>query len=95
MEQCHEAFSSLQRALFGAPVLAPADLTLPFILDTDASGVGVGGVLSQEGPEWERVVAYFSRAFSKAERRYCVNAAGALGTGAFYKALTCVAPPLH
>ena len=72
-EQCHKAFCGLQRALCGAPVLAPADPTLPFILDTDASGVGVGGVLSQEGPEGERVVAYFSRAFNKAERRYCVT----------------------
>jgi len=38
-EQYHEAFS-LQRALCGAPLLAPVDPTLPFILDTDASGVG-------------------------------------------------------
>ncbi|KAJ8390794.1 hypothetical protein AAFF_G00099260 [Aldrovandia affinis] len=46
-EQCQEAFSSLQRALSEAPVLFPPDTTLPFILDTDASGVGAGGVLSQ------------------------------------------------
>ena len=72
-EQCQEAFNSLQRALSEAPVLAPADPSLPFLLDTDASGVGVGGVLSQTGPDGERVVAYFSRAFSKAEKRYCVT----------------------
>jgi len=59
----------MQRALCGAP----ADPTLSFILDTDASGVGMGGVLSQEGPEGERVVAYFSWAFNKAERHYCVT----------------------
>ncbi|KAJ8416517.1 hypothetical protein AAFF_G00358050 [Aldrovandia affinis] len=46
-EQCQEAFSSLQHALSEAPVLSPPDTTLPFILDTDASGVGAGGVLSQ------------------------------------------------
>ncbi|KAJ8401943.1 hypothetical protein AAFF_G00375240 [Aldrovandia affinis] len=46
-EQCQEAFSSLQRALSEAPMLSPPDTTLPFILDTDASGVGAGGVLSQ------------------------------------------------
>jgi len=71
-EQCHEAFSSLQRALW-ALVLAPADPTLPFILDTDASVVGMGGLLSQEGPEVERVIAFFSWAFNKAERCYCVS----------------------
>ncbi|KAF7654948.1 hypothetical protein LDENG_00063040 [Lucifuga dentata] len=67
------AFNSLQHALSEAPVLAPADPTLPFILDTDARGMGVGGVFSQVGPERERVVAYFSRAFNKAERRYCIT----------------------
>ncbi|KAJ8416125.1 hypothetical protein AAFF_G00381470 [Aldrovandia affinis] len=72
-EQCQEAFSSLQRALSEAPVLSPPDTTLPFILDTDASGVGAGGVLSQVGPDGERVVAYFSRRFNKAKRRYCVT----------------------
>ncbi|KAF7654945.1 hypothetical protein LDENG_00063000 [Lucifuga dentata] len=72
-EQCQRAFNSLWQALSEAPVLAPADPTLLFILDTDTRGVGVGGVLSQVGPEGERVVAYFSRAFSKAERHYCIT----------------------
>jgi len=67
-EQCQGAFNRLQ-----APVLAPADPTLPFILDSDASGVGVGGVHSQVGPEGERLLAYFSRAFNKAECRYCIT----------------------
>ena len=71
MEPCQEVFSSLQRALSEAPVLSPADPTLPLILDSDASGVG--GVLSQVGPEGERVLACFSRGFNKAERRYCVT----------------------
>ena len=72
-EACLEAFVQLRRALSNAPVLAPADPSLPFVLDTDASGVGVGGVLSQVGADGERVVAYFSRVFNKAERRYCVT----------------------
>ncbi|KAG7491261.1 hypothetical protein MATL_G00001230 [Megalops atlanticus] len=46
-EQCQGAFDHLRRALSEAPVLTPADSSLPFVLDTDASGVGVGGVLSQ------------------------------------------------
>ena len=35
------------------------------------SDVGMGAVLSQVGPE--EVVAYFSKTFNKAERRYCVT----------------------
>uniref|UniRef100_A0AAR2M493 Gypsy retrotransposon integrase-like protein 1 n=1 Tax=Pygocentrus nattereri TaxID=42514 RepID=A0AAR2M493_PYGNA len=33
----------------------------------------MGAVLSQVGQEGEKVVAYFSRTFNKAERRYCVT----------------------
>ena len=43
------------------------------MMDSDASGVGAGGVLSQVGADRERVVAYFSRVFNKAEKRYCVT----------------------
>ena len=72
-EECHAAFTSLQRALMEAPVLAPPDSALPFILDTDASSVGSGAVLAQVTPGGERVVAYYSRTFNRAERHYCVT----------------------
>lgn len=70
---CQVAFTSLQEALVGAPVLSPPDPTLPFVLDTDASSVGSGAVLAQVTPGGEKVVVYHSRAFNKAERRYCVT----------------------
>ncbi|KAJ8403362.1 hypothetical protein AAFF_G00351340 [Aldrovandia affinis] len=73
LEECQEAFSSLQRALIGAAVLAPTDPILPFILGTDANNVGMGEVLAQVGPEGEGVVTYFSRMFDKAKQRYCVT----------------------
>ena len=72
-EQCQIAFGELKRALCEAPTLAPADPNLPFILDTDASDVGIGGVLAQVGPEGERVVAYYSSSLSREQRRYCVT----------------------
>ena len=71
--ECQQAFSTLQQALIQTPVLTPPDPALPFLLDTDASNDGMGAVLSQPGPEGEQVVAYFSRIFSKSERRYCVT----------------------
>ena len=55
------------------PVLVYPDLTKPFILDTDASGVGIGAVLSQKQGGTERVVAYYSRVLTKSERNYCVT----------------------
>lgn len=72
-QECHTAFTALQDALVNAPVLSPPDPNLPFILDTDASSVGLGAVLSQATTEGERVVAYYSRTFNKAEKRYCVT----------------------
>ncbi|KAJ8016400.1 hypothetical protein DPEC_G00006830 [Dallia pectoralis] len=71
--ECQQAFAILKQALGEAPVIAPPVPSEPFILDTDASNVSMGAVLAQPGPEGERVVAYFSRTFSKEERRYCVT----------------------
>ena len=55
------------------PILTPPDPTLPFILDMDACNVGIGAVLAQAGPEGEKVVAYFSKTFNKAEHCCCVT----------------------
>jgi hypothetical protein len=42
------------------------------IVDTNASNVGIGGVLSQIQEVRERVIVYYSKALSKAERNYRV-----------------------
>ncbi|KAJ8394496.1 hypothetical protein AAFF_G00045060 [Aldrovandia affinis] len=47
-DPCAQAFNVLQTALITAPVLAYPDANRPFILDTDASNVGIGAVLSQQ-----------------------------------------------
>ena len=54
-------------------MLGYPDPKLQYILDTDASAVGVGAVLSQVQEGQERVIAYFSKTLNNAERNYCVT----------------------
>ncbi|KAL7871035.1 hypothetical protein SRHO_G00085320 [Serrasalmus rhombeus] len=72
-EACRRAFEQLKVCLVTAPILAYPDPKKVFILDTDASDFGIGAVLSQEVDGIERVIAYGSRALSKAERRYATT----------------------
>jgi hypothetical protein len=55
--KCEEAFHTLRTLLTYAPVLAQPDIEKPFNVYCDASGIGLGCVLMQEG----RVIAYASR----------------------------------
>jgi hypothetical protein len=55
-----QAFLSLKAALMAAPVLALPDFSSSFDIHTDASGVGIGAVLSQKG----HPIAYLSKALS-------------------------------
>ena len=70
---CTEAFESLKSALTQAPVLAFPNSTDPIIIDTDASGTGLGIVISQVQDGEERVLLYDSLALNRAERNYCVT----------------------
>ena len=57
-----------------APTLAFPNYKQPFILDTDASDVGIGAVLSQSQADGsESVIAHGSRTLFRPERRYCVT----------------------
>ena len=58
-DDCVAAFAQLRAALTTAPFLALPDPGRSLIVDMDASDVGLGAVLSQEGAGGERVQAYY------------------------------------
>ena len=78
--KCEEAFQELKKRLTEAPVLAFPVFHQGFLLDTDASGVGLGAVLAQKQEDGSvRPVAYASRTLQPHERNYGVTELEALG----------------
>lgn len=67
---CEDAFKRIKELLISAPVLSCPDYSLPFVIQTDASGYGLGCVLTQPHPEGERVICYLSRSLTKQERNF-------------------------
>lgn len=73
-DDCETAFRTLKELLCSAPVLSYPKFDREFILQTDASDVGLGAILSQKDDGGhERVVAYASRALSDRERKYSTS----------------------
>ena len=70
---CQQAFESLKKSLVSAPILAYPTATDLFVLDTDASNVAIGAVLSQRQEGQDKVIGYGSKALTKEERNYCVT----------------------
>jgi hypothetical protein len=67
------AFQPLKGALCATPICAYLQPGERFIVDTGASSVGIGGVLSQIQDRQERVIAYYSNTLNKAEINYCIT----------------------
>ena len=69
-----EAFEHLKAACLQAPILAFPDFNKPFLLETDASGKGLGAVLSQKQTDGRYYpIAYASRIMNDTEQRYHSN----------------------
>lgn len=79
------AFDQLKKALVTAPILASPRLGDDFIIETDASGKGLGAVLKQVQDGKEHVISYFSRALNKYEKNYPPVELEALGIVAAVK----------
>ena len=75
-EGCELAFSQLKKLLTEAPILCyprfgPKE---SFLLETDASGVGLGAVLSQKQSDGEyHPIAYASRSLQPNEKHYGIS----------------------
>ncbi|XP_029318573.1 uncharacterized protein LOC115028841 [Cottoperca gobio] len=68
------AFQDLKVRFSSAPILTLPDLSLPFMVEVDASDVAVGAVLSQRPADGKlRPCAFFSARLSPAERNYDVG----------------------
>lgn len=72
-EECDTSFQKLKAALCNAPILAYPKPTGDYILDTDASNIGIGGVLSQIQDGKEVVISYGSKKLDKQQQRYSVT----------------------
>ena len=70
-EDALEAFKALKQACMNSPVLAFADYTKDFLLETDASKEGLGAVLSQKQEDKRfHPVVYGSQALTIHEKNY-------------------------
>ncbi|CAM4714329.1 unnamed protein product [Lepidochelys kempii] len=71
-DAAEKAFMDLRTALCSNPVLIAPDFNKEFILQTDASEVGLGAVLSQMVGDEEHPIPYLSRKLLLREQKYAV-----------------------
>lgn len=67
-DQATVAFQTLKTAMTTTPVLALPDFSQTFTIETDASAIGIGAILSQNN----HPIAYLSRALGVANQRLSV-----------------------
>ena len=77
---CQKAFNDLKELLSHSPLLVFPDFSKPFVLETDASGAGLGAVLAQKQEDGSvHPVAYASRSLQPHEKNYGITELEGLG----------------
>lgn len=66
--EAQAAFEALKQAMVSAPVLILPDFSAPFIVETDASDLGIGAVLMQG----DQPVAFLSKALGPAHKKLSI-----------------------
>uniref|UniRef100_A0A3P9KG95 Gypsy retrotransposon integrase-like protein 1 n=1 Tax=Oryzias latipes TaxID=8090 RepID=A0A3P9KG95_ORYLA len=69
-DECEQAFQALKNKLCSCPVLKSPNFDQRFLVQVDASAVGLGAVLAQGDPGEERPVLYLSQKLQPRETRY-------------------------
>ena len=73
-QECQQAFDELKNRFVSAPILVNNDPTPPKVIETDASNLAKGAVLSQLEPDNRYyLIAFYSKRFSDAERNYDIH----------------------
>lgn len=69
-DAAQQAFLDIRSCLVKAPILSCPDFSKEFVISCDASGIGLGAVISQQGDQGENVIAYASRTLTKGEQKF-------------------------
>ncbi|RWS18433.1 Retrovirus-related Pol polyprotein from transposon 17.6-like protein, partial [Leptotrombidium deliense] len=72
-EECQKAFIELKNRLVSAPILVHFSDKYPIVIYVDASGFGIGAVLSLIIKGKEHVVAYASRTLTDNEKKFGIS----------------------
>ena len=71
--ECQNSFQKLKELLTSSPIIAYPVQGEPYTLECDASKFSIGSVLNQVQNGEQKVIGYYSRCLTRAERNYCTT----------------------
>ncbi|KAJ0041051.1 hypothetical protein Pint_26953 [Pistacia integerrima] len=69
-KEAEQTFTNLKQAMKSTPILAMPKFTKPFVIESDASDVGIGAVLTQQG----KPITFMSRALGMSKKSWSTYA---------------------